>query len=454
MQRVKRKISFGLFILAAVFFCNPYMGTIDILPDLIGYLVLCTAISPLCEINEHFVVARNGFLKALYVAIARFALSFIMLYQNFLSNDTFILFFLFVFTLLNAVFAIPALSALKKGIQYLPMYAPSDVIDKPITKGSGITKNDFAYAITVIYLLIHSTFSVFPEFFTLNVSDAIGNINYEAAANHSFFRAMSFFALIPIGIVWFSLICLYFSKLCKDKEFVCAMDSLYYEKACMHENVILQKELKKGMALISAALICSLDIFFDGVSLMPNFISACLVFFAICSLKKHLTQIKKRKILCGIAGAASAVKTVLEISFLDKYSYLKVPTDLATRKAYLVLSVANIADAVLHFVLIFTAISMLREIIKDHTGFSLSGEDDSRIKQLHKSFYVRIIPIEIFAVLRTLTSIFYYIAKPHSEWYFDLAFSYHLVACTIFALISVILIKRISEEISYKYMRE
>lgn len=452
MQTIKRKIRFGHFILAAVFFCNPYMGTIDILPDFIGYLIICAAISPLCEINEHFSAARNGFLKALYVAIARLALSSFMTFNNFLSNDTFILFFLFVFAVLNAIFAIPALSALKNGIQYLPMYAPSTVIDKPIGKRMEITKNELAYAVTVIYLIVHSLLSVLPEFFTLNVSDELGNINYNAAAGHGFFRAVCFFALIPIGIAWLVLVCSYLAKLCKDKKFVSALDGVYYEKACMHENVILQRELKKGTMLISAALICSLDIFFDGVSLLPNFISACLMFFAVCSLKNHVTQIKNRKILCCVAGVASAVKTVLEISFSDKYSYLRVPTDLATRKAYIVLSVANVVDVILHLILIFTAISMLREIINAHTGFSLSGADDSNIRQLHKSFYLRLVPIEIFAILRTLTSVFYYISKPHSGWYFELSFSYHIVACAIFALLSVLLIKRIYEEIAYKYM--
>ena len=456
MPGEKRKIRFGLVILSAVFLWNPFMATLDLLPDFIGLLILCASLSPLCEINEHFVEAQRGFYKAMYVSLARFALSSFMTFKNFLSNDTFTLLFLFVFSLLNVIFVIPALNSLKKGLQYLPMYGASKVIDKPAFKRFGTTKNDFVYVITVVFAVVHSMLSIFPEFFTLNSSDKFGNINYDALKNHGYFRAISFFTLLLIGVLWFVIICVYFAKICRDRQFVDALEKKYVEKVYLHENSLLQRELKKGTTLIFFASVCSLDIFIDGLNLLPNFISSVLMLFAVFTLKNYISCEKRKRNLCIIATVSSIVKTVAEFIFIDKYSYLKVPYNEAARNAYIILSAANLLDSIMHLVIIYIAVSILRRIIKDHTGFSLQKgtdhENDPKIKELHKSFYSRLTPIWIFALLRTGTSVFYYVSKLFSEWYFELAFSYHLIVCVIFVFLTAALIKKINEEISYKYM--
>ena len=349
---VKRRIRFGFFIIAAIFFFNPYIGTIDLLPDFIGYLFVCASISPLCEINGHFADAQKGFYKATAVAAARFALTSLMTFNNFLSNDTFILFFLFVFALLNAIFAIPALNELKRGIQYLPMYVPSKIIDRPVRRSGNTTHTDLCYIATVVFLLLHSALSVLPELFTLGVYDDIGNIDHVAQSMHSFYRAVCFFALIPIGVAWLVIVCVYFAKLCRDKDFVRSLDKLYFEKVCLNENDVLQRELKKGTGIIAAALVCSADVFVDGVNFLPSFISAALLFFAFSVMKNRISFVKRRKALCIASIVLSVVKTALEISFVDKYYYLKVTTDEVTRKAYLVLSCANLLDVAVHIILI------------------------------------------------------------------------------------------------------
>ena len=94
MKKEKRGIRFGYFAIASVFLFNPMIATIDVLPDFIGYLLICSALSGLCEINEHFWEARSYFNKLLYISVAKFALSSITMLQDVISEDTYILLYL------------------------------------------------------------------------------------------------------------------------------------------------------------------------------------------------------------------------------------------------------------------------------------------------------------------------------------------------------------------------
>ena len=456
MKREHKKIRFGLFIVAAVFLCNPLMATIDILPDFIGYLIICASLSGFCEINEYFVEAQRNFYKLLYVSIARFALSTFMILKNFSASETFTLLYLFVFSLLNVIFAMPALLSLKKGLQYLPMYERSKVIDAPLLKKTKISKNEFVYGATVVFLTVHSLLTTLPEFFSLGKYDEYGNINYEALANHGEYRMISFFTLLFAGVIWLAIICVYFGRICKDKKFVNALEKKYHEKADSNENSIFQRDIKKGLGLMLFAFVFSFDIFIDDLNIFPNFISAIFMFFAISYLKDYIKASKGKKICCILACVSALVKWVIENTFIDKFSYTQIAYFEEAQGFYAVLSAANFFDSIMHLLVIFTAISALKDIIKHHTGFSVyKGEDyynDPKIKELHRGLCKKLKPVYVFAVVRTVTSVFYYIAQMFTEWYFDLAFSYHLIACGIFVLLAADLLKKINDEVSYKYM--
>ena len=126
------------------------------------------------------------------------------------------------------------------------------------------------------------------------------------------------------------------------------------------------------------------------------------------------------------------------------------------KATYITLSVANAVDTALHLAVLTVAILIIREIIKHHTGLSMhKGEgyySDPKISELHKELLWKTLPITVFAVIRSATCIFYYIAQAYTEWYFDLAFYYHFIACGIMIMLVLDLLRRTKEEISYKYM--
>lgn len=451
-----KKIKFGYFAIAAVFLWNPMMGTIDVLPDFIGYLLICSALTGLSEINDHFAEALSGFRKLVYVSLLKFALSSFIVFKNYSSEDTFTLLYLFVCAVLTVVFAMSALTALKKGFQYLPMYAKSKVIDKPLFKGAKATKNDFVYAVTMIFMFAHSIITVFPEFFSLFKKDEYGNVNYDMLTAHSFLRGIAFYTVLALGIIWLVTVSTYFVKVRGDREFVSAISARYNERIYANESTVIRRSIKKGLGFLSISFVFALDVFVDGLNVLPSFLGAIFMIMALVSLKKYITGYKSKMALSVIALASGLAKWIIENSFNSKYSYLQIEYYDKVRDLYITLSAVNLADTVIQLLLVISAVAALKEIIEHHTGFSVkSGKEfytDPKIVELHGEINKKTVPIYVFAAIKSATAVFYYIAQPFTEWYFELAFTYHIIACALFIIFAYSLVKKVNDEVSYKYM--
>ena len=64
----KKSIGFGLLSFSLLFFANPNINIIDFLPDFIGYILLCFALSRLADMNESIGEAVSSFRKMILIA--------------------------------------------------------------------------------------------------------------------------------------------------------------------------------------------------------------------------------------------------------------------------------------------------------------------------------------------------------------------------------------------------
>ena len=59
--RIKKDIGLGMLLLAGLFLFNPIVGFIDVLPDCIGFLLICGGIGLLADLNERIASAKKRF---------------------------------------------------------------------------------------------------------------------------------------------------------------------------------------------------------------------------------------------------------------------------------------------------------------------------------------------------------------------------------------------------------
>ena len=53
MKKIKKNFGFGAILVSFIFIFNPNIHLIDLLPDAIGYLLLCLGLSQLADMNDY-----------------------------------------------------------------------------------------------------------------------------------------------------------------------------------------------------------------------------------------------------------------------------------------------------------------------------------------------------------------------------------------------------------------
>lgn len=461
MSERKNDQGFGKIVFACFFLFNPFFGIIDLLPDFIGLMLLYSAASHMSLINGYFAEARSFVRKAMYVSIVRAVFSFVLLVNNFVVSETLLLLYLFVFSVVDLLFLIPAVLRIKQGMQYFTVYHSSPAIEASAFGNSKITRTDLMCGYTVFFAIIHAVFSVLPEFTVLfkpdefeQTSNFTTNLYYRIGT----FRLISVLVITVLGIVWFVSAVIYFFKIRADREFISAIERVYNEKGYKTENAFAEKNLKSGMLLMFFGMAFGFNLFIDDVNILPDLISAVLFLFAMSKLKGFIKRgiVAKVKILSYCCIAFSLAKSVTEIIFTSDYSYTQIPRYADAVKVYTVLNIINVFESLVYFALVVCILSAVKEIIADHTGFlpdsSEKGNLTDRIKALHKKLILKSNAVAVFSGLKCASSIFYYISRVNYGWYFDLAFTYDVVLTGFCVAFAGVLFKSISDEISSRYL--
>lgn len=70
--KMRKNIGFSLIPFAFLFLFEPHYALIDLLPDFIGYFIICLAIINLADINLRIREAFWGFRKAIAISICKY----------------------------------------------------------------------------------------------------------------------------------------------------------------------------------------------------------------------------------------------------------------------------------------------------------------------------------------------------------------------------------------------
>ena len=120
MGKARKNLGLGLTCIAFIFLFNPVVGIIDILPDFIGYLLLCVGLSQIADMNDHFGEALRYFKRMILVSSVQIFLFFIFFGMvTGKEQPTAMLLFAFVFAAVDIIFLSHAYHQLFEGILYL-----------------------------------------------------------------------------------------------------------------------------------------------------------------------------------------------------------------------------------------------------------------------------------------------------------------------------------------------
>ena len=460
--RLSRNIGFTLLPFAFLFLFEPGISVSDLLPDFIGYSIICIAIRNLADINNRINEAFKGFRKGILISLLRLVAVYVL--DNFFietEQSIGLLLFSFIFSFFELVVLIPAYRCLFEGLLALGItYDGTAVYSKKVKRVKKLvnggeeyedtvvsSKNltEKAYSFTVWFMVIRAACMTLPEFTSLP-TDA----SYEFV---SLLRLFGVVIAIPFGIVWLIKMISYCIKIKRDKPFIANLSELYLKNVKEHPNLYVSRSVLIGLSTMLVAFALYVNLYSDYVDLVPGF----LFYIAAALASLILIRFSKKSIAliitCIAGGSVSYYSRNATIAFHSEFYPAAVKKSIDAYNAYYDMFALHIADTVISFAAVVLALLILWDIYKDHSEIALS--DTKRERGFFKrQFLTGGITTLIFGVIAAISNVYFVFSQPFYQteyWYFYYSSIISIAINLIFVFSICFFIGFIINAVKYRY---
>lgn len=338
-------MNLGYIIIGCIFLLNPYIGIIDILPDVIGYLFLLKGLYQISDLDRNLAQARMKFRVAAWVSVVKFFLMFLSPFMD----ETFQLVLTFSFGTLELIYLIPAFIGFFTGISYLELRhtnhrtrrrasakprfgglfdktefaegtAYFEVYEDPCDyrnicfhreavsfeqgnatvclsdagfssrhKKSGIRylfPSDQMQTLTIVFLIVRTLCACLPEFTSL-IGTGGGYVEANPRFDASLLRdvlVILFFAVgLVFGLLWIIRMAGYMAEVRRDREFIAALDRSYSSEILPNEPLWLKRRMTSFCSLCTASFAFFMCIKLDWFYFVPEFAFGIVMLVALRS---------------------------------------------------------------------------------------------------------------------------------------------------------------------------
>lgn len=454
MKQNKKLIPWGRIVVALIFLFNPNIGLVDILPDVIGYLLLCSALAKISMIDERIGDAHALLLKLFYITLVRFASLFVTFSViPFADRATALLLFSFSFDVLELITLAPAITKLFDGILYLSDRHDGEAVYTKVGRG-GKTITERARNTALVFVFAKAFLGTLPEFATLSSHKGWDESRWASMYQYiGLFRTVGIIFSLVFGIVFLTRILKYISVLKNDKQFEERLLDIYNQDVASQTDLLARRAVKNSFGYFFIASILVVDFNLDGFNVVPDVLVALCILGGLWIIRKYITNYKIAFISSAIFGILALVQTVLEYIFGSKYFVEAIDVDPETYSFYVGVCLTSLAAAVMFAITIIVLMRCtMSEIIDKHTGFSMTSNDtydpSSKIKQLHKDLKRRLLILISLAVTSAILSVLSKVLIVSVGFLWIAA----LVVDVIYAVYTFKILAEIKEQIDYKYM--
>ena len=455
MKKQKNLFGFLPLSFAFIFLFNPNLNIVDILPDFFGYAIICAVLSKLADMNEDIAVASKGFMRALFADVIKVACIFVVFSTpNPNEQNTLLLLISFIFATLELLLLIPAFKALFGGLMTLGYKYPNTAILGKANKNTNKNYTEKVRSLTFFFLIVKVAAYALPEFAVLSTQryDDTSSTHYL----YDYIGLLRSFAIIfclVVGVIWFLHIRAYFSRVAKDKEFVAALTEEYNVNVLPRESLFARKAIKLISLLFCVAAILCIDFRLDNYNVIVDTIAAIVLIISALATKKYTGKPSKTLLPFVVYAVASLVSQMFEYSFFTEYYYGAIWRNDAAFFAYRMMLMWAVIDALAFLFAVYGMVNMLREIVKNHTGFSVPGASlnvGDKIERVHDSLTKKTYLLYVAAILLAASDLFYDFFAATINFVGLINVVFNLVFITV--VISVT--GNIKEEVESKYMLE
>ncbi len=459
MEKVNKKMGLGMVIVSLFFLFNPNLNLVDMLPDFIGYALLCrglTYMGDLCEACER---ALMLFRRMILVDLLKWAALFWIFGISFSDEqNTLLLLMSFVFGLVELIFLIPAYRALFDGILRLGYkYDNTSVMGKR-SESSKKNYTEKIKSVTFVFVALKILMYVLPEFSVLGSQNYDESMSVGTVNIYNFIglvRSMAFIVALIFGIAWLIRAFRYFRRVAEDKPFIAALKDEYITAVLPKTSMFLQRTVKSSFFVLMIFAVLCIDLRADSFNFIPDFAAAAALVVMALMMRRYSSASRKYLPWFAVYGGLCIVSTVIEIMFFERYYYGAVVRNEKAMVLYCVMLAAATLEAAAFMLSSYGVIRIMKEIIDGHTGFVvpeakgvIAETAQERIEKLHRELYKKLYLVGGAALLMTASDLFYDFGARK----FGFVGIINTVCTLIFIVIVYSATSAIFEEVQSKYM--
>ncbi len=453
----KKTINFKMIGLSLIFLFNPNVNIIDFLPDFIGYILLCIALTSLADMNETIAEAHGMFKKLILIDAAKilawlwvFGISVVS------EKNSSLMLWSFAFGVAELVFVIPAFLKLFKGIADLGYLHDNTSVIGSKRMGSKKSYTDKARNTTVVFIFLKAIMSFLPELADLTSTEYSENIGLMNMYRYiGIMRFLAFLPVFAVGVYWIIRCVKYFYRISNDIEFISELEKTYAQRVAPRQGIFVRRNIALSFAVLLAAMLFSVDFRMERVNMLPDFVSGILLvaFFVIASRKTKIDR--GFPIFMGCVYAlVGAFAYISEFWFFGNYSYSAIDRSTQAKGAFTVLASVSTLSTILFVLITFIALNAVKRIIFEHTGMLSTTDNAASQEKISQSIRSElgktVIICGVMAVIYAFTDIFYiFFAKE-----FSFAFTVNLIGAIAFAISFMTLYHDVSEAVRSRYILE
>lgn len=277
MSKRQNKISFGMVFAGLAFFFNPNIALFDLLPDVLGALLIYAGLKKAAVGGAYFDDARKVSFYMIWLYVLKTVLSFSLL--RYPDNA---LPFTFLAGVLESIVLISFFSKLYDGFEYASMRSGD---------GKTATFVKDARAMSYIFVLGRSFLAFAPEILEFMKQSEELDLSANAAYRMPIIRLKPYVLLfcvtiaLVLGILYLVRTRSFFARVKRDTAMNTYLDELYHTAYQNDRPFFAGRAFGASLIWLCAAAVFAADFKMDGVDILPDVLGAACVFAAFLLLK-------------------------------------------------------------------------------------------------------------------------------------------------------------------------
>ena len=401
-------------VIAAIFWFNPLISNVDVLPDLVGYILIIRAFSKASYLYDYAdEVCKSAKKMCIISAVKLFS---IVMVSSF--DPTMSLLLSFTFAILELLFGIPFFMKLFNAFSHL---VPADNLKAQAAEGRALKFTVIAFALRLI-------FAIMPDLTALSLNSAFTlETDYTYMRFKPLFIGFFFIISLIVNFFWLSSFIKY-SKKAITREVVKKYTDSFNEKVKGNKALFVAKNNARSLVLTAIGALFAFDLTWEygSVDIFPDYIFPSLAFISVCFLAIKKAY-KVDSMFLALVGtlAVNIVAGIFEArantQYFDEYNLASVLKISKAEDMYSVVVLGAIVSAIALALSVFVVLVFIkmnaRKTILDNTSLFSETDIDYFVKEFDKKTNrLSIITLSIVA-LSGIINVLMVAFRPYTDWF-------------------------------------